>query len=81
MSSDLSVDRYSTLSYFDLQVNGESYPLTQIAPDFIVFRQPVELPPCEATIVIHSEGERSERRVCLVKGASLDSDLAVIERR
>jgi len=80
MSSKLSVDRYSTLSYFDLHANGETYSLAQIAPDFIVFRTPVELPPCEGTIVIRSEGEQTERRVRLVNGASRDSDLAAVER-
>ena len=80
MSSRLSVDRYSTLSFADLQANGETYSLAQIAPDFIVFRTPVELPPCEGTIVIRTDGERTERRVRLINGASRDSDLAAVER-
>jgi hypothetical protein len=80
MASKLSVDRYSTLSFSELEANGETYPLAQIAPDFIVFRTPVELPPCDATIIIRSEGEQTARRVRLVNGATRDSDLAAVER-
>jgi hypothetical protein len=51
-----------------LIVNGASLPVAQLGPDFFTLREPAELPPTEAEIVMSIDGEVSRWTVYLPNG-------------
>ena len=60
-----------------LVVAGRTVPLWQIGPNSITLRDPVELPPCEAEIVMYVDGDERRWRVFLPYGAvPFDSEVA-----
>ena len=75
MPEQLSTERYSAVVELQLVAQGKSYPLAQIGPDFVIFKTPVELAPCDATIIMHVDGEERRWSVTLPDGATRDSDL------
>ena len=81
MPEQLSTDRYSAEVELQLVAQGKSYPLAQIGPDFVIFKTPVELAPCDATIIMHVDGEERRWAVALPDGATRDSDLVKTQRR
>ena len=80
MPEQLSTARYSTLVELHLLAQGNSYPLAQIASDFVIFRSPVTISPCEATIVMCVDGAERCWRITLPAGASRDSEFVKITR-
>ena len=81
MPEQLSTDRYSAVVELQLVAHGKSYPLAQIGPDFVIFNTPVNLAPCDATIIMHVNGEERRWPVALVDAATRDSDLVKTQRR
>jgi len=80
MSSETSIQRFSTVADFDLVVNGRSYKVAQIAPDFLLFDEPTAIPPGPAVLVIRVEGQEFRRAIELPKGASKATDRVEIRR-
>ena len=79
MPEQLSTGRYSAVVELQLIAHGKSYPLAQIGPDFVIFKTSVNIAPCDATIIMHVDGEERRWSVSLPDGASRDSDLVKIE--
>jgi len=81
MTEQLSTERYSAVVDLRLFAQGKSYPLAQIGPDFVIFKTPVKLEPCDATIIMHVDGEERRWSVALPDGATRDSDLVKTQSR
>ena len=76
----LQEEGYSTIADFKLIANGTTYDVGQVSSNFIIMAHPVEIPPCEAELIITVEGDERRRQVRLPNGASSDSDWVVITR-
>jgi hypothetical protein len=61
---------YSATIRLELHVDDKVFSLRQTGPDFIDVRQPVEMVPCEADVVVWIDGSEYRRRVSLVDGMS-----------
>ena len=53
-------------------------PLAQASSTFVVAATAVDVPPCDARIVLTVDGERFDRRVRLVNGISTDRKDAIV---
>lgn len=80
MSTDLSLDRHSSVADFQLLVQGQSYDVVQVAPEFLILATPTEIPPGPAELVIRLEGRETRRRLTLPDGASRGSARVGIRR-
>jgi hypothetical protein len=60
MIAEQSHGAYSAHVEMQLIINGISYSITHMGPDFLFVESPVEVPPGEATIVL--QVDQSERR-------------------
>lgn len=81
MQPSTAQERYSTVAEFELRVNGQSYSVVEVAPEFITLERATDIPPSEADLYIRVEGEEMHRRIRLPQGASAKSDQVVIERK
>jgi hypothetical protein len=81
MSSQTSVDRFSTVADFELVAAGRSYSVAQVARDFIILETAVEIAPGPATLVIRVNGEELRRDIELPDGANRSSERVRIVRR
>ena len=61
---------YSADVRLNLIVDGREFALSQIGPDRIALRNPIELPPCEADVVMHVDNHQQVWRVWLPDGVS-----------
>lgn len=61
---------YSSVVRLELVVDDHSYPLAKIAPSHIVFREPVELPPCRGEILMHVDDRTERWSVVLTHGTT-----------
>lgn len=50
-----------------LVANGQEYPLSQVAPDFVVLKSPSQLPVGRATIIMTVDGEERQWDVTLLE--------------
>jgi hypothetical protein len=73
MSTDLSLDRHSSVADFELLAHNRSYDVAQVAPEFLILETPTEIPPGPATLVIRLEGEEIRRQLTLPDGATCNS--------
>ena len=81
MSSDTSIERFSTVADFDLVVNGRSYKVAQVAPDFLLLDTATEIPPGHGVLVIRVEGARKFAEPLSCRLAPLrDTDRVLIRR-
>jgi hypothetical protein len=66
-------------SYVDLALllDGKSYSLAQIGPDFVRLREPIELTPCEAEVVMKIDGVERRRWNVFLKYGAVPFDLNV----
>jgi hypothetical protein len=73
---------YSSEVQLFLIVEGRSYSLAQIGPDFVTLREPAELPPAEAEVVMIIDGREQNRwAVTLEHGAvPFELDVATADR-
>jgi hypothetical protein len=62
-----------------LRASGHVVPLSQVGPDFCISREPVELLPQKAEIVVQIDGEDHVYPVYLPKGMSAASQKSMIE--
>jgi hypothetical protein len=77
MSSDTSVQRFSTVAHFELVVNGRSY---KVAPEFLLLDHATAIPPARGVLIIRVEKEEIRRAVELPVGASDESNRVPIRR-
>jgi len=66
---------YSPEIRLDFQINGKSWELAEIGPDFFTIRNPLDLPPCEGVVVMQVDGRETRWPVFLMDGISKDSDI------
>ena len=81
MSSQTSVDRFSTVADFELLAAGRSYSVAQVAPEFLILEQAADIPPGPATLIIRAEGRELHRSLHLLDGASRSSTRVRIVRQ
>jgi hypothetical protein len=80
MSSETSVQRFSTVAHFELIVDGRSYKVTHVASEFILLDTAADIPPGPATLVIRVENEEIRRAISLPAGANAQSPRVEIVR-
>jgi hypothetical protein len=73
---------YSSEVKLFLIVEEKPYSLAQIGPDFVILREPTELPPTDAEVVMFIDvREQSRWPVTLVHGAvPFDTEVVTIDR-
>ncbi len=55
-----------------LLVNGCSFPIAQLGPDFLILREPAECAPTTAEITLNIDGDEERWRVALPQGLHSD---------
>ena len=81
MAGTTSVDAYSFVATFELVASGQSWSLSQIAPEFVILRQPATVPPGPAELVTHFDDRPELRQQIEVVGPSdRNPDQLVIRR-
>ncbi len=68
MSATLPTNRYSADVVLSLLVGDRTIGLSQVAPDFVVLAEPIELPPSPAEVHVNVDGHVHRRSVFLVNG-------------
>ena len=68
-------NEYSATIRLELLVDGRSIQLSQIAPEFVIFSQPTELPPCTGVVLMHVDEAERRWKVELPIGATPASRL------
>ena len=71
-------NKYSSNVRLRLECDGAIIPLAQVAPDWIMPVQPVDLPPCEVDIVIQVDGVEDRRQMRLTNGMSVDDTVVSV---
>jgi hypothetical protein len=67
---------YSAVVSLRLEVEGQSWPLAKMGKDHVVPAARIELPPCDAVVVLTVDGDERRWNVRLVDGASpIDVDV------
>lgn len=51
-----------------LLLNGQTIPIAQMGPDFLVLARPAEHPPCVADVVLNVDGHEQRWSVRLPEG-------------
>ena len=69
---------YSPTIEMSLVLADRTIPVWEVAPDFIVFHEPVDLPPASGEIVLKLDGERHTWPVRLPEDAIAISARAVL---
>jgi hypothetical protein len=60
-----------------LLVDGISIPVAQMGPDFVLLREPVSLPPCDATVVFQVDQAEERWLVRLPNGVARSKRVAI----
>jgi hypothetical protein len=80
MSSETSVDRFSTVAEFELLIAGRSYRVAQVAPDFLFLDTTAEIAPGPGVLVIRVDGQEIRREILLPLGSEAGSLRVQISR-
>jgi len=64
----MSYGAYSANVQIQLNLNGLSVSVAQLAPDFIILHEPVNHPPAEAELVLWVDNNEHRRTVFLPEG-------------
>jgi hypothetical protein len=73
---------YSAKVSLNLEVDGRLISLHQIGPDSIWLREPIDLPPGDATVIMHVDEFEQQWAVYLPDGLSANSrEARTIDRR
>lgn len=73
MSVSTELTGYSATVRLQLFVDDVAYELAEIGPSSVYLRQPTDLPPCDADVVMHVDHEEHRWHVRLPLGASSDN--------
>ena len=63
-----------------LTVDGRSVPVAQLGPDFVIFAEPVDLPPVQGEMWLSVDGHQTSWRVDLPQGASAETQKTPLGR-
>jgi len=80
MESTATPRTYSADVRLHLEVDGRVVSLAQTGPEHIMVREPIDLPPCDAEVIVNVDGREHRSRVWLVDGMSKDSRQVKISR-
>lgn len=58
-----------------------TYPLSQIAPHYVIVAKALELPPCDAEVVMQVDGAEDRWPVRLVEGVRASDEVVAIDPR
>ena len=72
---------YSARVELEMIVAGRKIELSQVAPEFVILQQPMELAPTLAEIVVRVDGHENRRLVRLVEGIQLSSRRVKVEKQ
>ena len=61
-----------------LELNGQSLPIAQLGPDFLVLDAPVSHPPGEASVILQVDDGERHWNVSLPKGISAASRRVIL---
>ena len=61
-----------------LLVNGGSFRVVQMGPDFLLVEEPFDHPPADASVVLQVDGTERRWNVLLPNGISVDSKRVAI---
>ena len=64
---------HSSLVTLELLVGDRQIPLVQMSREFLISRDPVELPVSDAEILMHVDGKPTRMPVFLPEGCSLEN--------
>lgn len=81
MESITTPRSYSADVRLRLEIEGRVLSLAQTGPEHIIVREPIDLPPCHADVVVSVDGREHRRHVRLSEGMSKDSRFVKIERQ
>ena len=71
MSVSSQLTGYSAIVRLQLIVDDIEYDLAEMGPNSISLRQPTNLPPCDADVVMHVDHQEQRWRVRLPLGANI----------
>jgi hypothetical protein len=80
MSSETSVDRFSTVAEFELLIADRSYRVAQVAPDFLILENAAEIAPSPGVVVIRVDKQEMRREILLPLGTETGSLRVQISR-
>lgn len=69
-------ENYSGIVNLRLRVGDRDFDLSRIGPGYVVFRRPVELPPCRGTVIVKIDDRQHDWPVDLCNGATLATSTA-----
>lgn len=67
-------ENYSGIVKLRLRVGDQEYRLSRLGPDYVSFRDAVDLPPCEGEVIMTVDDRQHIWSVALSEGASVDSE-------
>jgi hypothetical protein len=76
-TGDRTAAGYSSDVQLFLVIEGRSYALAQIGPDFVTLREPVDLPSDEAEVVMMIDGREQDRWAVTLEHRAVLSELDV----
>jgi hypothetical protein len=80
-SPSTQIDAHSADVRIHLHVNGYILPVAQLGPSFLVLRNPMDHPPCEAEITLSIDGSEERWAVHLTNGIRVGRRKTAITRR
>ncbi|MEX0716999.1 MAG: hypothetical protein WD066_10440 [Planctomycetaceae bacterium] len=75
----VTLDRYSSRVRLRLIIEEHEYELAQVGSGYVIFRDAVDLPPCEAWLSLMVDGKERRKRIRLLHGAQPFDRLAQTE--
>lgn len=72
---------YSATVALALEWPGGHLRLSQVAPDWIIASEPVDLPPFDAEVVVVIDGKERRTLVRLGQGMTRDDEFTPVQRR
>lgn len=67
-------ERYSSCVRLSLEGAGQTVRLSQVAPDWVIPSQPMDLPSCDVAVIVWVDGDTDVRRMHLPNGKSASGD-------
>jgi hypothetical protein len=68
MSAALPTNHYSADVVLSLHIGARTIRLAQVAPEFVVLAEPIDLPQCDAEVHVIVDGSVHRRQVRFVDG-------------